>query len=77
MKVNWIVTTIDVYNAIYQQHTKQLSVFHTISGGGHWDPDSDRYLTEWGFNNTDVPLIKSDRRNGVWTYYIAAIESDE
>ena len=54
MKVTWIVTTIDVYFAIYRQHFDQLSVFGTISGGGHWDPDSDRWMTEWGFQKADA-----------------------
>lgn len=77
MKVTWVVTTTEVYRAIYDRHREQFNVFGTISGGGWWAPDSDHWMTEWGFKKADVPLIKSDKLNGVWTYYIAVIESDE
>ena len=75
MKLTWIVTTLEVYSAIYNHHRDQFTVFGSNSGGGHWDPGSDRWMTEWGFEKADAPLIKSDRLNGVWTYYIAVIES--
>ncbi len=77
MKVTWVKTSKEVYSTLYKHHRDGMSVHGTITGGGWWDPDSKRFLTEWGLKGADAPLIKSDRIGGVWTYYIASISEDE
>lgn len=58
-----IPTTADVYMAIFRQHAADLVPFGTISqptGNPHGDPEHARMYTEWGFKNTDFPVIAHD-----------------
>jgi len=58
-----IPTTAEVYMAIFRQHAADLVPFGTISqpdGNPHGDPEQARMYTEWGFKNTDFPIIAHD-----------------
>lgn len=58
-----IPTTAEVYMAIFSQHAADLVPFGTISqpdGNPHGDPEQARMYTEWGFKNTDFPIIALD-----------------
>ena len=58
----WIETTNEVYAVIFATHRKQLKVHasFTDSDGDGWGFSSGRpeVMTEWGFENSDKPLLK-------------------
>lgn len=72
----FIETTKEVFYAIYDKHKDSFGVFSTISrpdGGYFGQPEM---MTEWGFKNSDTPIIKSvaEKDNPEdewkWEYYI-------
>lgn len=70
----WVQTTRAVYSAIFSEHNQQLAVFGTITN--LVEPGEDRYghrlMTEWGFRDAEIPLLKIDERGGEPpTYWLA------
>ena len=87
MRVIWIKTTWEVYGAIYKHHTGDLVVFSSFTNpygdfeGGGGRPE---IYTEWGFRNSDYPLIRSIgtkedkcQKDFEWEYFIAATKKEE
>jgi hypothetical protein len=87
MGVIWIPTDKHVYGAIYREHCNDLVVFGSCSA-----PEGDPrlgimrpyMLTEWGFKDSDEPLIKSigrkdtfEQREYVYEYFIAVVRHDD
>ncbi len=83
----WIRTDKHVYGAIYREHHDKLRVFGSCSA-----PEGDMrlgitlpyMLTEWGFEGSDAPLIKSiatkdsmEQKDYDYKYYIALIRKEE
>jgi hypothetical protein len=63
MKITWEETTEMVYNVIWIQHHKKLQVFETFTNNESNERfGSPHIFTEWGFNGSDVPLMKSSRK---------------
>lgn len=44
---------------MYGAHVMAMVVFRIISEEDHW-------MTEWGFADSEHPLIKSEKRFGQW-----------
>lgn len=57
LEYKWKETTHEVYRAIYDAHYEEFGVFATVTSQRCW-------LTEWGFKDGNVPLIKSVREQG-------------
>jgi len=87
MSVRWIKTDKHVYGAIYREHHENMSVFGTCTA-----PDGNPtlgimnpyILTEWGFKDSDEPIIKSvatklDRHQEIYDYeyFIAVFVNDD
>lgn len=58
----WIETSNEVYSVIFARHQKQLkpySSFTDITGYGfHFSTGHPEMTTEWGFENSEQPLLK-------------------
>ena len=71
MEYNWIETTHEVYRAIYDQHKDDFNCFSSYTNMGH---DGERLLaqvTEWCFEYSEHPIIRSQLNNfDEWSYYI-------
>lgn len=60
-----VETSKDVYSHIRTKHADSLIVFGTVShpcGDQFGNPDEARMYTEWGFKDSDVPLVAIDER---------------
>lgn len=86
-EVCWVPTEHAVYAAIYAVHYADLCVHatHTCSNGGCEFHGQGHVLTQWGFKNADVPLIRSiaegdwdresqERDPRRWSYWIAEVK---
>jgi len=81
--VIWKKTDKHVYATIYREHCKELFVFSSFSDPSGWSPIGNgrpRMITEWGFKDSDFPLIKSigtkkdeDQSEYDYQYFIAVI----
>ncbi len=80
IKTTWIETSGDVYFEIYRKHELSLVVFSSFTSKGDDEYASHPvFMTEWGFKNSDVPLIKcegvkenKEQKYYDWQYFIAA-----
>ena len=63
MNGKWIKTTKEVYFNIYETHKEDLGVFSSFSNPtpSHLQHTCEM-MTEWGFKNSDFPIIKYQRR---------------
>jgi len=55
-----IKTSEEVYATLMRQHFGELRVFSTFSapdGDYFGDPNVCRMMTEYGFDNTDIPIL--------------------
>lgn len=80
MKMTWIETTETVFSVIWIQHHRYLKVFGTFTNS----ESNERFgkpevMTEWGFEGSDTPLMKSrrtkqtdDQKEWDLKYYLAA-----
>jgi len=86
MEVNWTPISRTLYAAIYAELQEQLTVFGTCSAPQgdeiHYNP----YMyTEWGFKDSDAPLIRSignkedheEDTKWEWEYWIAKVKDTE
>lgn len=76
MTTRWIPTSAAIYGAIRAQHHANMRVFGTITDTGDYN-GGPHIMTEWGLPGADYPLIKSDEKSGVVTYWIAVVTKDE
>ena len=82
MKVQWIPTDKATFNAVFHTHRQDFGVFSSFTSQGDGDPLSAEpcSMTEWGFKDADVPLIKYERSgikdNKTTEYWIALITED-
>ena len=82
IEVDWILTSVHVYNAIYVEHRDELTVFGSRTECAEEEDDEQIIDTEWGFKGAGAPLIRSERRgtrrNPETRYFIArVIEMEE
>jgi hypothetical protein len=58
----WLETSAEVYAVIFARHKKDFSVhssFTDVDGDGHtFSTGRPEILTEWGFRNSETPLLK-------------------
>ena len=58
----WLETSNEVYSVIFAKHRKQLKPFASFTdGSGNGYPFSTGHpeiITEWGFENSEQPLLK-------------------
>ena len=55
-----VTTSAEVYAVIWAKHGDNMKVFATYSapdGDPYGNSDKCEMYTEWGFNNSDIPLI--------------------
>ena len=74
--VSWIPIDRGTYHAIYAtaltRETRSVFGTHTCVDG--CELHSDPYvLTEWGFKDSPVPLIRSICDGNEWSYWIAKV----
>lgn len=58
--MSWIEIPQDVYFALYQRLEGHFAVFGTCTHLENCSAYDARVMTEWGFKNADMPLIKSE-----------------
>lgn len=83
--MKWIETTKEAYSAISMHHRDELTVFGSFSN----PEESSRFgkpemMTEWGFKNSDFPIIKSvatkesdDQKEWDWKFYVAVYSRED
>jgi len=58
----WLETSAEVYAVIFARHKKDLSPhssFTDMDGNGyHYSSGKPEIMTEWGFRDSDSPLLK-------------------
>ena len=58
----WIETSREVYAVIWARHQKDLAPFSSYTDstgdGTHFSNGKPEIMTEWGFRNSESPLIK-------------------
>jgi len=58
----WIETSNEVYAVIFAKHRKDLQVFSSFTDmtgyGYEFSTGKPEVLTEWGFKNSETPLLK-------------------
>lgn len=78
----WIPTNYEVFDAIYMKHKEDLMVFASCTNteSNSWLGER-QIMTEYGFRNASVPLIKIKERGEVGeqtvAYWIALVECEE
>ena len=55
MKVIKVETDPMIYGYLLKTHKDDLTVFASYT-----DPDAREYITEWGFKNSDTPLVRME-----------------
>lgn len=76
MNIRWMPTDKHVFATFYREHRWQLIPMGTISDpeGTHGEP---LMMTEWGFEGSNVPVMKTEDRKGQWSYFVAAVTQSE
>ena len=79
MNYTWKKTTEEVYQAIYRQHQQDFTVFGSDTKLENNSLGDFHMLTEWGFRDSPIPLIKWEQRGDrEYRYAIAIpIENEE
>lgn len=62
--MRWIKTNEYVYNTIWLAHNKEFTVFgaFTCVEGGSPLSENPHMMTEWGFKDSEFPLMKNEQR---------------
>ena len=83
MKTKWNKTDKHVFITIWQEHNAEMVTLSTYTSFGH-DGFSEHpmAITEWGFKNSDEPIIKSEIHNmgtdeETCNYFIASYQYED
>lgn len=71
-KITWVPITDDLYKSILNHFHSDFSAFGVVT-----DMDEQWYgkpyvITEWGFKDADVPMVKYVRKGDVESFFIAS-----